>query len=150
MNARPKSTPSPAPDAPEPAPVSKSGEAGTRPRNMLLFALMIGGLWPAFWFAGVLLLPLSFWATWPGRWQPRHWIMVVAAVAWGLATAVSLSGNPDRAELGLGDWNPPEWMVAMSAGAPLLVWAAQAVAIGGFVWVLWSRHPALAGRPSED
>lgn len=121
-----------------------------RPRPLLLWALAISGLWPSLWFAGLLLIPMSFWATWPGRWQPRHWIMTATGLVWAVALAVNLAGSADRADLGLGSWQAPEWMVSLATSAPLAMWAVQAAALGGFVWALWSDDTWLSGRGSSQ
>lgn len=124
---------------------SAPGPRERRPGNLILVALVVCGLWPSLWFAAALLVPLSFWATWPGRWHPRHWVMAATGALWGAATAVSLAGSPERAKLGLGEWQPPGWMVDLGSGEPLLVLLVQAAAMGAFVLALWSRHPALSG-----
>lgn len=131
------------PRSSEPAEAAPGGYR--RPRNLLMMALAVGGLWPSFWFAGVMLIPMSFWATWPGRWMPRHWIMAVSGAIWAAVLVVNLSRPEVRADVGLEAWQPPEWMVSLSTSAPLVVMGAQAVAIGVFAWALWSDAEWLNG-----
>lgn len=121
-----------------------------RPRNLLMIALAIGGLWPSFWFAGIMLIPMSFWATWPGRWMPRHWLMTVTGALWAAVLPVRLSAPDQRVEVGLEAWQPPEWMVALSTSAPLVVMGLQAAAIGAFAWALWSDADWLNGPDPQD
>ena len=125
MNARLKR---PADPAPEPSLKT--------PGTLTIGALIFCGLIPQLWLAGVALLPVVFWLTWPGRWLPKHWLMLAGSLAWLLGTLLMLAGAADRADFGLGSWNPPEGLVVFARDWIFLPLVLQTAGIGLLVWVL--------------
>ncbi|MBK8461125.1 MAG: hypothetical protein WAS07_04115 [Micropruina sp.] len=123
---KPKPTPSPSP----------SKASLKTPGTLTIGAIIFCGLIPQLWLAGVVLLPVVFWLTWPGRWLPKHWLMLLGTVSWMLGTLLMLAGATDRASLGLDFWTPPDALVGFAQSWILLPLVLQTAGIGLVVWVL--------------
>ncbi len=137
MSARRKAAPPP----PPPPPAQPEDDGVKRPNPLLLMGLVVCGLWTQFWLGGLLLIPIAFGVTWAGRWERRHSLMAAGAVLWLMATTAILAGEPRRDALGLGSWDPPEWLVTAGTRGALVALLMQGIGIGLLVWAADGMRP---------